>query len=148
MPIVPGELVALDKERVAARDDEPGRGVAREVVVEREGFACVFVANGRFGSDAGELGGYGAAPDQSAFEDLIEMTEGADEKGNSIPVRAIADGIAVARAVVVGVRAAGGEARSRESGRPDGARLPRRCATGKDSSKQAGRGQRLIDWAQ
>jgi hypothetical protein len=37
MPIVPGVLVALDEERVPARDDEPGRGVAREVVLEREG---------------------------------------------------------------------------------------------------------------
>ena len=52
MPIVPGVLVPLDEERLAARDDEPSRGVAREIVVEREGFACVFVANGRFGMSA------------------------------------------------------------------------------------------------
>jgi len=92
MPIVPGVLVALDEERVAARDDEPGRGVAREVVVAREGFACVRVVKGRFGSHAGELRGGGGAPDQAAVQDLIERTVGADEKGTSIPVRAIAEG--------------------------------------------------------
>ena len=36
MPIVPAVLVALDEDRFAARDEEPGRRVAREVVVERE----------------------------------------------------------------------------------------------------------------
>ena len=151
MSIDPGVLVPLDEERVVARDDEPGRGVAREIVVEREGFACVVVANGRFGSDASELEGHGAAPDHSAFQDLIKMTEGTDEKGNSIPVRAIADRIPVARAVALGLRAAGGEARSGESGHLDGARRlrqHRRGATGKDGGKQADDYQRLIDGAQ
>ena len=36
MSVVPRVLIAFDEDRVAAGDEEPGSGVAREVVIEGE----------------------------------------------------------------------------------------------------------------
>ena len=44
MPLIAQVLVALDEDGIAARDEEPGRGVAREVPVERERFSRVLGA--------------------------------------------------------------------------------------------------------
>ena len=49
MPIVPRVLVALEEDRVAPRDEEPGRGAAREVVVEGERLAIMLVADDGLG---------------------------------------------------------------------------------------------------
>src|SRR4029077_1568997 len=83
MPIVPAVLVALDEDRVAARDEEAGGRVAREVVVERAGLAPKLVAERRLGVYAGERRRRGGAANQPAFEDLVEMTLRANEERDS-----------------------------------------------------------------
>ena len=54
MPIVAAVLVALEEDRFAARDEEAGRRVAREIVVERTGLTPELVAECRLGVDARE----------------------------------------------------------------------------------------------
>ena len=49
MPIRPRVLVALDEDGVTTRDEKPGGRIAGKVVVERAGFALVFVTQGRLG---------------------------------------------------------------------------------------------------
>jgi len=83
MPIVPAVLVTLDEDRVAARDEEAGGRVAAEVVVERAGLAPKLVAERRLGVYASERRRRGGAANQSAFEDLIEMTLRANEERDS-----------------------------------------------------------------
>jgi hypothetical protein len=108
MPIVPRVLIALDQDRVAARDEQPGGGVARQVVVERAGLRLVLVAQGRLGGRAGEPRRRGGSTDQPPFQDLVVVTEPADEERDAIDG---SDRIALARAVLLGVRPARGEAR-------------------------------------
>ena len=47
MPVVPAVLIALEEDRVAARDEEPRGGVTREVIVDAEGLSVELVARGR-----------------------------------------------------------------------------------------------------
>ncbi len=107
--IVPPILVALDVDGVAARDQEPGRRVAREIVVERECLALEVPANRRL-HDACEARRRHGLADHAAFENLVEMALRADEKqAVDEERRAVPDRIAVAHAVPLGVGAAGGE---------------------------------------
>ena len=84
MPIVAAVLVALDEDRVAARDEEAGGRIARQVVVERAGLAPKLVAERRLGVYARETRRRSGAANQPAFEDLVEMTVRANEERDSI----------------------------------------------------------------
>ena len=113
MPVVPRVLVALDEDRVAAGDEEPGGGVAREVVVERECSSLILVANCRFRGSARQRRRRRGAAHQPTLIDLVEMAVTTDEEGGAGAGRAVADRIATARAVVLRVRAALGKPRLR-----------------------------------
>ena len=108
MPVVPGVLIALDQDRVTARDEKSGDGIVRQVVVEREGLDPVLVAQGRLGGGSVEARRRGGPTDNPALEELVEVTEGADKERGA---RDDPDWIALARAVRLGVRAARGEPR-------------------------------------
>jgi hypothetical protein len=54
MPIVPSALITLDKDRVTARDEESGDGIARKVVVECERFGPINVVENGFARCARE----------------------------------------------------------------------------------------------
>ena len=113
MPIIAAVLVALDEDRFAARDEEAGRRIAREIVVERTGLAPELVSERRLGVYARETRRRGGAPNHPAFENLVEVTLRADEERNLKEGRAVADRIAPARAIVLAVGAARDEARPR-----------------------------------
>jgi hypothetical protein len=80
MPIVPRVLIPLDEDCVTARDEQAGRGVARQVVVERAGLRQGLVAQGRLGGRADEPRRRGGSTDQPPFPDLVVVTESADEE--------------------------------------------------------------------
>ena len=61
-------LIAFDENRVAARDEQAGGRVAREVVVERQLGALVGPRDARLG-DADEARGRRRFPDEPALED-------------------------------------------------------------------------------
>ena len=65
-------LVALDQDRVAARDQQPGRRAARQVVVERQFEALERPCDGRLG-DTDEPRRRRRPVDEPRFEDLVEM---------------------------------------------------------------------------
>jgi hypothetical protein len=109
MPIVPRVLVALEEDRVAPRDEEPGRGVAPEVVVEGERLAIVLVADDGLGGRAAERRRRGRPAHDPALEHMIEMTLRAHEEGQAEIRRLVTDRIAGVRAVLAGVRATGRE---------------------------------------
>ena len=106
MTIVPAVLVALDEDRFAARDEEAGRRVVRQVVVERTGLTLELVAERRLGVHARETRRRGGAPNHPTFENLVEMTLRADEERNLKEGRAVADRIALAGTIVLAVGAA------------------------------------------
>jgi hypothetical protein len=107
VPVVPRILVAFDEDRVAAGDKEPGGRVAREVIVKGECLALVLVANGRFCGRARQRRRCRSAAHQATLIDLVEMAVAADEESWARAGRAVADGIASACAVILGIRAAG-----------------------------------------
>src|SRR5580765_4109185 len=111
MPIVPRVLVALEEDRVAPRDEESGRGVAREVVVESERLAILLVPDDWLGGRAAERRRRGRSAHDPALEHLIEMTLRTHEEGQAEVRRLVTDRIAAVGAVLAGVRAAGREPR-------------------------------------
>src|SRR6266850_7933168 len=113
MAIVPAVLVALDQNRVATRDEEPGGRVTREVPVQVGGRALVVVLDDRLRSGAGQGRRRVGAPYEAALEHLIELAVGADEEGNAEEGRAVAGRKACARPVLLGVRTVRREARRR-----------------------------------
>jgi hypothetical protein len=112
MSIVPPVLVALDQDRVVAGDDQSGGGVPREVVVEGEGLPLALIADGRLDGHTPEGRRRRGPAHAPALEDLIQVTERADQIGNPEKRGRVADGIAVGRPVVPGVRSARRETRS------------------------------------
>src|SRR5262245_52403898 len=109
MSIVPPVLITFDQDRVATRNTEPSGWVACKVVVQREGLAVVLVPNRRFQSRPRQRRRRRGAANQSAFEDLVELTVRANEEGDARVGGAIADRIANVCTVVLGVRTALGE---------------------------------------
>jgi hypothetical protein len=99
-------MIALDENRIAAGDQQSGGRVAREVFVDRVRLPLVLVAHGRLGQRAVERRRHRSSPDHPALEDLVVVAEHADEEGNAIDSL---DRIALARTVLVGVRAVGSE---------------------------------------
>ena len=75
MAVASAVLIALDEQRVAARDDEPGRRIAREVAVDVRRGALVVVLNRRLGCRTSQRRWSVATPDKPALEDAIEMME-------------------------------------------------------------------------
>ena len=47
MLIVPRVLIALDQDRIVPRDEEPGHGMARQVIVDGEALALKTASNSR-----------------------------------------------------------------------------------------------------
>ena len=82
MPIVARVLVALDEDRVVAGDEEPGGRVPREVLIQAETLAPVVIANFGLGRRPDQSRRHTGPMNQPALEDLVEMTEGADEEAN------------------------------------------------------------------
>ena len=84
MPVVPRILIAFDEDRVSAGNEEPGSGVAREVVLKGEGVALVFVADCRVPRGCTRQRRWcRGAVHQSALEDLVEMAGGAHKEGRT-----------------------------------------------------------------
>ena len=94
VPVVPRVLIAFDEDRVTAGDEEPGGGVAREVVVKGECLALVLVADCRFRGRARQRRRRRGTAHQPTLKDLVEMAVGADEEGWTRAGRAVADRIA------------------------------------------------------
>ena len=111
MPIVPCVLIPLNQDGVFACDQESGHGISREIILEGERLPPVFVADGRLDTRVFERRRRGGAADQAGFEDPIEIAVRADEEGYLVERRLAPDRIALARAVLVDVRAVSGEVR-------------------------------------
>ena len=113
MPVVPRVLVAFDKDGIAPGDEEPSGRVAREVIVKSECLALIFVANRRFRGRPRQRRRRRSAAHQPTLIDLVEMALATDKEDYTLTRSALADRIALARAVVLGIRAALGEPRTR-----------------------------------
>ena len=111
MPVVPRVLITFDEDRVATGDEEAGGRVARQVLIKGECLALILVANCRFRGRARQRRRCRSAAHQATLIDLVEMAIAAHPKARAC--RAVADRIATARAVVLGIRAALGEPRTR-----------------------------------
>jgi hypothetical protein len=158
MPVVARVLIAFDQDRIAPCDEEAGSRIARKVVVERVGLAPHHVADRRLGTRAYERRRRGRTSNQPTLEDLVEMAVRANEERNSKEGHGIAAWIAIARPVLLGVRAIRGEARAGDGGRLAGGRAGRvrasrargrwRCATGEENCRQAAGHKRSVDGAQ
>jgi hypothetical protein len=109
MPVRATVLVALDEDRVIARDQQPRRWVAREVVIQRQVHAPERPGETRL-SDSHEARGHRRLVNEPAAEDLIQMAEGADLRPNAPERRPVALRVAHTRTELFGVGAAGGEA--------------------------------------
>ena len=104
MAIVAPVLVALDEDRVAARDEEPGGRVAREVPVQIRGRALVVVLEDRLRGRAPQPRRSVGAPHEAALEHLVELAVGPDEEGNAEerrPARTATPPIAIAGGAAV-----------------------------------------------
>jgi hypothetical protein len=102
-------LIALDDDRLVARDEQPRRRVAREVVVERQVEPLELPPDRRFGGCAHEARRRRGLANASPLEDLIHVAERADQHRDRVERRAIADRIALAGGygtVVAGFRLA------------------------------------------
>ena len=106
VPIGPRILVALDEDGVATRDQESGGRVARKVVVERAGLALVLVTQGRLGGRTEQPRRRGGPSDRPTLQELVVVAEHADEEPEAIDRF---DRVALARTVLLGVRAARGK---------------------------------------
>ena len=81
VPVAPRVLIAFDEDRVATGDQKPGGGVAREVVVQGEFLALVFIANCWFRGRARQRRWRLGAAHQPTLIDLVEMAMAANEEG-------------------------------------------------------------------
>ena len=113
MPLVPRVLIALDEDRVVARDEEPSGRVPREVLIQPEALAPEVVANLRLGQRPRESRRRFGPLEPPRLEDLVEVALGADEEGNLKVSRPVTDGIALAGTVLLGVRTVRRDARHR-----------------------------------
>src|SRR6187551_3763285 len=111
MPVVPRVLVAFDEDRVTTGEEETGGGVAREVIVKSKFLALVLVANRRFRGRPRQQRRCRSATHQPTLIDLVEMALATDKEGYTLTRSALADRIALARAVFLGIRSTLGEAR-------------------------------------
>src|SRR3989442_8849124 len=119
MAIVAPVLVALDEDRVATRDEEPGGRVAREVPVEVRGRALVVVLDRRLRGCAPQPRQRGGTPDEAALEHLVELAVGADQERPAKEAPSNAGPAAVPRSLVPRPRTAPPEARrGRGTARP------------------------------
>jgi hypothetical protein len=110
--VVPRVLIAFDEDRVATGDEEAGGRVAREVIVKGECLALILVANCRFRGRARQRRRRRGAAHQATLIDLVEMALASDEEGYTLTRPAGTDRVAIARAVVLGVRTTLGEPRT------------------------------------
>src|SRR6185295_11727858 len=106
-------------------NEEPGRGVAREVVVEGERLAIVLEADDGLGGCAAEWRRRGRPAHDPPLEYLIELTLRAHEEGQAEVRQLVTDRIAGVRAVLAGVRATGREPRPRPGWRTGGTGVAR-----------------------
>ena len=145
IPVGPRVLIALDEDRIAAGDQEPGRGIARQVVVEGEVAPLVFVAQFRLGCRPREGRRRTGPTNQPAREDFVLMTLGTDQEWHAEERRAIAARIAVASAEVIGIRAALVEAGSAGSGLRRRRRASDQDAREHDDADAPNRRQHLVE---
>src|SRR5262249_33632069 len=111
MPVVAAVMVALQENRVAARDEQAGGEVAPEVIVDGRALALVLVTHRRLHRRALEPRRCRPSSHRARLADLIEVADRALEEGERVERPTIAHGIAVVRAEGVGVRPARREAR-------------------------------------
>ena len=143
MAIIPAVLIALDQDRLAARDEEPGGRVAREVAVQVRGRALVVVLEDRLRGRAPQPRRSVGAPHEAALEHLVELAVGPDEEGNAEERRAIAGREAVARPILFGVRPVRREPRRRPHQARrlgDDALARTRCGASADDDREQARG--------
>ena len=110
MPVVRRILVTFDQDSVAARDEESCGRVAGEVVIKAECLALILLANCGFLRRPLQRRRSRGTAKQPTLIDLVEMAVAADEKRWARAGCAIADRITLARAVLLRIRAACGEA--------------------------------------
>ena len=142
VPIVPRVLIALDQDRIVAREEESRHRMARQVIVDREALALVVVMNGRLDRRTSEPRRHRRVADEPPGEDLVHMAVRAHEEGRRQECSTGADRITVARSIFLGVRTAGVEPRrryDRGTRRTSVARAGRRrrSATTERNGKQA-----------
>ena len=114
----PRVLVALDEDRLVAGDQEPGRRVARQIVVEAEGLPLVLVAQRGLGRGPRERRRFRGPMDRCAREDLVLVALRADQERDAEEGRAVAERIALAGAVLVGIRSTRVEGRDLAAAAP------------------------------
>src|SRR6188508_3282587 len=143
MTVVAPVLVALDQDGVAARDEQSGSGVARQVVIDRAFLPVVHVREGRLDGCPSEPRRRVGATDQTSFQEVVLMAEDANPEPGAIDGF---DRVVQARTVFVSVRAVCTEARSgtrnaagRRGAGPGrvGFRSHRRLAAGKRETDDA-----------
>jgi hypothetical protein len=113
IPLVPRVLIALDEDCVVARDEKPGGRVPREVLIQPEALAPEVVANLRLGRRPREPRRRCGSQDPPRLEDLVEVALGADEERNLKVGRPFTDRVALAGALLLGVRTVRRDARVR-----------------------------------
>jgi hypothetical protein len=124
IPVRAAVLVALDQDAVTPRDQQAGRRVAPEVVVQRQVDGLESPGDARLGNPR-EARGRRRLVNEPAPEDLVEMALGADDLLDVIERPAVALRVAGAGAALFRAGPTGSEAgRGLFAGRP---RVPWRC---------------------
>ena len=133
----PRVLVALDEDRLVAGDQQPGRRVPRQVVVEAEGLPLVLVAQRRLGRGPRERRRVRGPADHVRREDLVLVALRADQIGDAEEGHPAAEWIALAGSLLVGIRSTRVEARP-EIGGLRRRRRRRRCGARDEDDRERG----------
>src|SRR6185295_10528059 len=126
---------ALDENRLVAGDQQPGRRVPRQVVVEAEGLPLVLVAQRGLGRGPPKRRRVRGPVDDVRREDLVLVALRADQEREAEECHPAAQWIALAGPLLVGIRSTRIEARPELGGLR---RRRRRCGASDEDDRERG----------